>query len=134
MKQQSLDEHDLSRGTLEPANTARGAYQMNSYQDDPIETLPIKILDKEFQVACPKSEQADLLKAASLLDSRIRDIRASGKVVGLERMAIIAGLNITHEMIQATSITEGKETKSLLKTMENKLDNALQSAKQLEIS
>lgn len=107
---------------------------MNTYQDDPIETLAIKILDKEFQVACPKSEQVDLLQAASLLDSRIRDIRASGKVVGLERMAIIAGLNITHEMIQATSITEGKETKSLLKNMESKLDNALHNAKQLEIS
>ena len=56
-----------------------------------------------------------------------------GKVVGLERMAIIAGLNITHEMIQAKSITEGKDTKALLKNVNSKLDGALQRAKQLEI-
>ena len=101
--------------------------------DDTIETLPVRILDKEFQVACPKSEQADLLKAANVLDQRIREIRASGKVVGLERMAIIAGLNITHEMIQAKAITDSKETKSLLKQMNSTLDGALQSSKQFEI-
>lgn len=106
---------------------------MKGTMDDPVETLPIRVLDKEFQVSCPKSEQADLLKAASLFDARIKAIRASGKVVGLERMAIIAGLNITHEMIQATSITEGKDTKALLKSVNNKLDNALKNAKQLEI-
>lgn len=126
-------QHDLSRGSLNDSDTSRGEQAMTNPSSDTIETLAVKILDKEFQVACPKSEQADLLKAAHVLDQRIRDIRASGKVVGLERMAIIAGLNITHEMIQAKSVTDSKETKSLLKQMNSTLDGALQSAKQLEI-
>lgn len=106
---------------------------MNATDGDIIETLPIRILDKEFQVSCPKSEQADLLNAANIFDQRIREIRSSGKVVGLERMAVIAGLNITHEMLQARSITDSKETKSLLKTMSTTLDKALQNSKQFEI-
>lgn len=134
MKQQSFGEHDLSRGTRRTPDTSRDSNMNTSTTDaDTIETLSIKILDKEFQIACPRNEQADLLKAANLFDSRIKEIRASGKVVGLERMAIIAGLNITHEMIQATTITEGKETKSLLKGINAKLDGALQNVRQLEI-
>ena len=133
MKQQSFSDHDLSRGRLTDSNTSRGKKTMTTSSNEPIETMPVKILDKEFQVACPKSEQPDLLKAANLFDTRIKEIRASGKVVGLERMAIIAGLNITHEMIQAKSVTEGKDTKALIKNVNSKLDGALQRAKQLEI-
>ncbi len=133
MNQDTLKKHDLSRGHLPNTDTSKGDYDMTNSSDDVIETLPVKILDKEFQVSCPKSEQADLLNAANVLDQRIREIRASGKVVGLERMAIIAGLNITHEMLQARSITDSKETKSLLKNVNNTLDTALQNIKQFEI-
>jgi len=133
MSQDFLKKHDLSRGTASGIDTSRQDNIMTTSNEDPMETLSVKILDKEFQVACPKSEQADLLKAVSVLDQRIREIRASGKVVGLERMAIIAGLNITHEMIKAKEITEDKETKTLLKNMSATLDQALYGSKQFEI-
>ncbi len=96
-------------------------------------TINVKILGKEFQVSCPEEEKEALLMAASQLDKRMRDIRESGKVIGLERIAIMAGLNITHEYLQARNVAEGKETTDMLKKLNRKLDNALQGAQQLEI-
>lgn len=102
-------------------------------QDQEISTLVVKILGKDFQVACPVDERDDLLEAARQLDERMRDIRDSGKVIGMERIAVMAGLNITHEFLQAKDRAEGKETTKLLRKLHRKLDNALQGAKQLEI-
>ena len=96
-------------------------------------TINVNILGKEFQVSCPEEEQEALLVAASQLDRRMREIRESGKVIGLERIAIMAGLNITHEFLQAKDRADGKETTNLLKKLNRKLDDALQSAQQMEI-
>ena len=96
-------------------------------------TLNVKILGKEFQVSCPEEEREALLLAASQLDARMREIRESGKVIGLERIAIMAGLNITHEYLQAKNLAEGKDTTDMLKKLNRKLDNALQGAQQMEI-
>jgi len=96
-------------------------------------TLNVKILGKEFQVSCPEEEREALLLAATQLDKRMRDIRESGKVIGLERIAIMAGLNITHEYLQVKDRVEGKDTTDMLKKLNRKLDNALQGAQQLEI-
>jgi len=96
-------------------------------------TLNVKILGKEFQVSCPEEEREALLLAASQLDQRMRDIRESGKVIGLERIAIMAGLNITYEYMQAKDRADGKETTDMLKKLNRKLDNALQGAQQMEI-
>ena len=96
-------------------------------------TLNVKILGKEFQVGCPEEEREALLLAASQLDARMREIRESGKVIGLERIAIMAGLNITHEYLQAKNLAEGKDTTDMLKKLNRKLDNALQGAQQMEI-
>lgn len=95
--------------------------------------ISVKILGKDYQVTCAAGEQDDLTLAAAQLDKRMREIRDSGKVIGLERIAVMAGLNITHEFLQAKDKAEGKETTNLLKKLNRKLDNALQSAKQLEI-
>ena len=63
------------------------------------ETVIVKILDKEYQVACPPDEEAALTQAARYLDQHMRDIRSTGKVIGLERVAIMAALNISHELL-----------------------------------
>ena len=65
-------------------------------------TVEVKILDKEYLVACPEEEQEALLRAARHLDSKMREIRASGKVFGTERIAVMAALNITHELLQSS--------------------------------
>lgn len=66
---------------------------------DKVETLDVTILDREFRVACPEDERAELLETVAYLDRKMREVRDSGKVATLERIAIMAALNITHELL-----------------------------------
>lgn len=52
-------------------------------------------------IAAPEEAHESLLESARLLDTRMREIRSAGKIVGIDRIAIMAALNITHEMLQA---------------------------------
>jgi len=69
---------------------------MNS---DKVNALDVTILDREFRVACPEDERAELLEAVDYLDKKMREIRDKGKVVTVERIAIMAALNISHELL-----------------------------------
>jgi cell division protein ZapA len=62
-------------------------------------SLQIAIMGREFRVACPEDEQAGLLEAVDYLNKKMLEIRDGGKVIGLERIAIMAALNIAHEML-----------------------------------
>ena len=64
-------------------------------------TIDVIIMGREFRVACPDEEREELLRAVAYLDKKMREIRDSGKVVGSERIAIMAALNITHELLTA---------------------------------
>jgi cell division protein ZapA len=61
--------------------------------------VTVRILDKEYQVACTEDERLALLESAELLNSKMREIRAAGKVVGLDRIAVMAALNLSHEVL-----------------------------------
>ncbi len=64
--------------------------------------LQITIMGRNFRVACKEEEeQASLLEAVDYLNRRMEDVRDQGKIVGLERIAIMAALNITHEFLGA---------------------------------
>lgn len=71
--------------------------------DDRSLTLDVSILGREYRVACRESERDELLQAVQFLDRRMREIRDSGKVAGSERIAVMAALNITHELLRAKS-------------------------------
>ncbi|AHI29842.1 cell division protein ZapA [Marinobacter similis] len=86
-------------------------------------TAEVKILDKEYLVACPDEERDALTRAARHLDNKMREIRASGKVFGTERIAVMAALNITHELLERDTMSDA--TSSVLKAMDSKLNNAL---------
>ena len=64
-------------------------------------SLQVAIMGREFRVACPEEEQAGLLEAVDYLNKKMLEIRDGGKVIGLERIAIMAALNIAHEMLSA---------------------------------
>lgn len=64
-----------------------------------VKTLDVTILDREFRVACPENERAELLEAVSYLDKKMREVRDTGKVATVERIAVMAALNITHELL-----------------------------------
>jgi cell division protein ZapA len=61
--------------------------------------LDVTILGRQFRVACTEGEKQDLLKAVDYLDRNMREIRDSGKVIGAERIAIMAALNLAHELL-----------------------------------
>lgn len=67
--------------------------------DEPI-AVSIKVLDKEYRIACEPDEQQGLVESARILDERMREIRRSGRVIGSERIAVLAALNIAHELVQ----------------------------------
>ena len=62
-------------------------------------TLDIKILDRELRVACPDEERGELLDSVAYLDKKMREIRDAGKIASVERIALMAALNITHELL-----------------------------------
>lgn len=66
---------------------------------DKVNTLDVTILDREFRVACPDEERAELLDAVDYLDKKMREIRDAGKITSVERIAIMAALNIAHELL-----------------------------------
>ena len=66
-----------------------------------IARISVRILEKEYQVACPADERDDLLRSAEMLNRKMREIRDSGKVIGLDRIAVMAALNITNELLQS---------------------------------
>ena len=61
--------------------------------------VDITLMGRQFRVSCPAGEEQELLDAAKYLDQRMRDIREGGRVVANERVAIMAALNIAHEML-----------------------------------
>ncbi len=78
-------------------------------------------MGREFRVACPENEQKGLLEAVDYLNRKMHEIRDNGKVVGLERIAIMAALNIAHELL-ATKVGGGfdiAEVKRRMSHMEN---------------
>ena len=101
-------------------------------------TVSVSILDKEYQVACPAEQEAELIVSASYLDKQMRSIRESGKVIGLERIAVMAALNISHELLQASeqdqaSPEDAEATDAAVSSLSKKIDEAIFSLRQMEI-
>ncbi|KJK08817.1 MULTISPECIES: cell division protein ZapA [Pseudomonas] len=62
-------------------------------------SVTVQILDKEYSIICPPEERSNLVSAARYLDGKMREIRSSGKVIGADRIAVMAALNITHDLL-----------------------------------
>ncbi|NOQ70308.1 MAG: cell division protein ZapA [Gammaproteobacteria bacterium] len=69
------------------------------------EPLTIKILDKEYRIGCPEEEKDNLRASAELLNDKLNEIKQQGSVIGSERIAIMAALNMSHEILHNQSIT-----------------------------
>lgn len=68
--------------------------------------VAVKILGRELQVNCPDGQEHELMDAAYYLDQTMHSIRKQGRVIGLERIAMMAALNIAHELLQVRSQRE----------------------------
>ena len=68
--------------------------------------IKVNILDKEYLVACPEEEREALKASAKYLNDRMSEIRGSGKVVGIDRIAVMAALNLAHEIVESGANAE----------------------------
>jgi cell division protein ZapA len=97
--------------------------------------VTVRILEKEYFVSCPQEERADLLDSAEFLNKKMREIRDTGKVVGADRIAVIAALNMANELLrlrrQETDL-QGAVT-GRVKHMRERVEGALQRTRQLDL-
>ena len=97
--------------------------------------VSVRIMEKEFVVACPYEERSALLDAAEFLNARMREIRDSGKVLGLERIAVMAALNLAHEFLRdrdrESKIDNGVGRK--VRALRERVEGALEKGQQLEL-
>ena len=95
--------------------------------------LDVNIMGREFRVSCTEEERRELLKAVDHLNSKMREIRDTGKVVGVERIAIMAALNIAHEYLSTR--TDGgfdvREFKRRMSSMQATIDQAMNGQDEL---
>lgn len=97
-------------------------------------TKTIRIMEKEYQVNCPAGHEDELSEAAYLVDRKMREIRQGGRVVGLERIAIMAALNVAHELVIERSGRNKDHSLGIsgfeerLQNLHTKIDGALTDA------
>jgi cell division protein ZapA len=97
--------------------------------------LSVRILEKDYFVACAPEERSELLDSAEFLNGRMREIRDSGKIVGLDRIAVMAALNLAHEVIRLRGSLTGNEQElgSRLKHLRERVETSLEKGQQLEL-
>ena len=98
-------------------------------------TVTVRILEKEYFVSCPQDERADLLDSAEYLNKKMREIRDTGKVVGADRIAVMAALNMANELLRLRKLDtelQGAVT-GRVKNMRERVETALQRTRQLDL-
>ena len=97
--------------------------------------INVTLLDKEYLIACTDEERDLLHRAIELLNLKMREVKASGKVIGSERIAVMAALHIAHDLLQYKDRNESYTTSvdNLIRRLQNKIDDALVKGKQMEI-
>jgi len=95
----------------------------------------VEILGKEYRISCAENERDALLASARYLDEKMGDVRTGGKVVGSERIAVMAALNISHELLQQKfqEHERKKQLQSRLSGLQGRIEVALDESPQLPI-
>lgn len=89
----------------------------------------VSIMGRDFSVACPPDEQDSLLEASRYLDKNMKEIQKTGKIIGAERCAIMAALNITNDLLQLQKATAGQErVQARLSSLQERIDEVLREA------
>ena len=101
------------------------------------ETRPVvvHILEKEYRIACGEDERDSLLAAAQYLNGKMKEIRDTGKVVGVDRIAVMAALNIAHEFLNVSSHKEQYKSSisTRIRALQDKIEHALAQGRQMEL-
>lgn len=102
---------------------------------DSSKAVTVTILDKEYRVACTPAEEEALLASARFLDQRMREIRGSGKVIGADRVAVMAALNMAHELLSHRQNQDeaADSVGKRLRGLKDRVEVALNDSTQLEL-
>ena len=97
--------------------------------------VTVRILEKEYFVTCPADERADLLDSAEYLNKKMREIRDTGKVVGADRIAVMAALNMASELLRLRKQDAELQgsVSGRVKNMRERVEGALQRTRQLDL-
>lgn len=97
--------------------------------------VSVRILEKEYQVACLPEERSELLDSAEYLNGKMREIRDGGNVVGLDRIAVMAALNIAHELLKMRDRGEvvDMDVGQKIRQLRERVETALSRGQQLEL-
>jgi cell division protein ZapA len=96
--------------------------------------VSVRILEKEYQVACLPEERSELLDSAEFLNGKMRDIRDAGNIVGLDRIAVMAALNLAHELLKRNrNEAIESEVSERVKQMRERVESALSRGQQLPL-
>ncbi len=89
--------------------------------------VSVTIIGEEYLISCPPEEEAALQQSAELLDERMKEIRASGKVMNNERIAVMAALNLSNELLgqQQLASSESGKIDEQLRSLRHKIETAL---------
>jgi cell division protein ZapA len=95
---------------------------------DRLVRVSVRILEKEYQVACLPEERSELLDSAEFLNGKMKDIRDAGNIVGLDRIAVMAALNLAHELLKRgrAEASEG-DAGQRIRQMRERVESALNS-------
>ena len=97
--------------------------------------VSVRIMEKEYVIACPYDDRSALLDAAEFLNARMREIRDSGRVVGIDRIAVMAALNLAHEYLKGKD-RESKVDNGVgqrVRALRERVEGALGKSQQLEL-
>jgi cell division protein ZapA len=95
----------------------------------------VNILGKDYQIACPEEEKNSLVASAQMLHNNMEQIRSTGKVVGLDRIAVMAALNLAHDLIslQNDEGNDGEELNKRIFQMKDRVSAFLEEERQLDL-
>lgn len=94
----------------------------------PVNPVTITLLDKQYQINCKQDEREELIESARLLNVKLSEIKNSGTVIGLERVAIMAALNLSHELVRTQKDESGGEIVNAgIERLQDKISSAIDS-------
>ena len=100
------------------------------------ETVPVTVLimEKEYRIACATNHKDSLVNSATLLNNKMQEIRSSGKVIGSDRIAVMAALNLAHDLLeQQQQSTDNTFLEKQIRKLRDKVDTVVNESKQMEL-
>ena len=100
---------------------------MSSTPPSASEPVALRLLDREFLIACAPEDREGLLEAATFLDRKMRELRANARTPGFDRLAVLAAISVTHEYLALRKQHDGADRSVTdgLAALRRKLEAAL---------